>query len=841
MSGTGRGRGGEADPERQNTSSSSENESGSQERSTSSSSNVDQVIRGRGAYRPNLVTQPPNVQVIQNESLPPNCQSVALMSNFLGLKPMESQTIHSYRFDFEPQVESLKLRSALVYRNTETQYFNGKLIFDGMSDGRSTVLLVDQPTVVSVTTNEGDPIKITIKKVGVVSWGAYEMLRLYNMDMKRFLKELGFFQMARGTHVHPSLSTRVQNHSLSIIRGYNTSTNMHDKKNILMNMEPVHKLMQDATVLQIMNRIKGNSLDRGSNIQEAVRTELIGKLCVTTFNKRCYKIEDIDFSQTILSTFPVKDKDPVTYKDYFHTRYGLQLTDKQCPLLVVKQSSNKRRVEGEEEQKTLLPPEICRLAGLIASQANDFKLKNDLVKTCQLNPNEHYTMMCQFIDNFHRNNNVKRILEKWGYNYETEPKRLNGIILPTESIGWKVDENPKNWPKIDRATADFESHLRREKLCVPPKVKQILILIVGSIRSSKDRLLDTLMQGFNKVGLQLPSAPIVHCLDNDRPATIATTLKGAPAADLIIVIIEKQNKGTYDAIKKACTVDVGIPTQVVTARLLLDERKSRGASTKIAVQIAAKIGGEPWLVNLPLQDCMICGYDTYHDTTSRGRSFGAFIASTNKRYSKWYSRVRPHDRLEELSTNLAEDLSESVKNWASINGSLPQRVFLFRDGVGDSQIEHVFKVELKQAKKALKAISKDQTNPIKFTVIIVNKRVGARFYVQNNTQACTNPIPGTVVDSVITREGRYDFYLVSQSTRQGTITPTYYNVIYDESGLRPDKIQMIAFKMCLNYFNWTGGVRVPAPCQYAHKLAFQTGENIHAVPHVSLANSLHFL
>ena len=67
---------------------------------------------------------------------------------------------------------------------------------------------------------------------------------------------------------------------------------------------------------------------------------------------------------------------------------------------------------------------------------------------------------------------------------------------------------------------------------------------------------------------------------------------------------------------------------------------------------------------------------------------------------------------------------------------------------------------------------------------------------------------------------RYDFFLVSQSVRQGTVNPTSYNVIKDTSGLKPKHIQQLTYKLTHLYYNWPGTVRVPAPCQYAHKLAF---------------------
>jgi len=49
---------------------------------------------------------------------------------------------------------------------------------------------------------------------------------------------------------------------------------------------------------------------------------------------------------------------------------------------------------------------------------------------------------------------------------------------------------------------------------------------------------------------------------------------------------------------------------------------------------------------------------------------------------------------------------------------------------------------------------------------------------------------------------RYDFFLVSQSVRQGTVTPTHFNVIFDTSGLKPDHMQRLTYKLCHLYYNW---------------------------------------
>ncbi len=38
-----------------------------------------------------------------------------------------------------------------------------------------------------------------------------------------------------------------------------------------------------------------------------------------------------------------------------------------------------------------------------------------------------------------------------------------------------------------------------------------------------------------------------------------------------------------------------------------------------------------------------------------------------------------------------------------------------------------------------------------------------------------------------------------------------------------------------------GTIRVPAPCQYAHKLAFLIGQSLHEEPRIELADKLYYL
>ena len=84
---------------------------------------------------------------------------------------------------------------------------------------------------------------------------------------------------------------------------------------------------------------------------------------------------------------------------------------------------------------------------------------------------------------------------------------------------------------------------------------------------------------------------------------------------------------------------------------------------------------------------------------------------------------------------------------------------------------------------------------VKFAFIIVSKRIKTKFFRDKE-----NPHSGTIVDDVVTLNersvvsivprlamffSRYDFFLVSQSVRQGTVNPTNYNVIDTRKKWKP--------------------------------------------------------
>jgi len=290
-----------------------------------------------------------------------------------------------------------------------------------------------------------------------------------------------------------------------------------------------------------------------------------------------------------------------------------------------------------------------------------------------------------------------------------------------------------------------------------------------------------------------------------------------------------------------------VTSQCVVARSLTKPNTFLSVCNKIVQQMNCKLGGQLWSLDIPLPKTMLVGIDVCHDTSSRSarQSVAGFCATMNANFTKYYSRVTFQGQGQELVDGLKLCLTDSLKKFFELNRFLPDRIVVYRDGVGDGMLQGVVDHEVPQFLDTFRTIAESAGGKYEpsLAVIVVKKRIHTRLFTKlpGAHGGLSNPPPGTVVDSRCTNRSWYDFFLVSQSVRQGTVTPTHYHVIYDTTQLAPDHLQLLTYKMCHLYYNWPGTIRVPAPCQYAHKISFLVGQSIHKDPAVRLRNTLYFL
>lgn len=168
---------------------------------------------------------------------------------------------------------------------------------------------------------------------------------------------------------------------------------------------------------------------------------------------------------------------------------------------------------------------------------------------------------------------------------------------------------------------------------------------------------------------------------------------------------------------------------------------------------------------------------------------------------------------------------------------MPTNFIIFRDGVGDAQRDAVIKIEISQFKEAIKELYSDQdlqSQKPEITLIVLNKRINQRFFLRDAAGNLKNPPSGCIIDRGLVEHGGsstesdsdgemafkpYDFFLTPSTANEGCVSATHCFVPLNESQLKKIDIQQLTYALCHCYFNWSGPIRVPAPCQYAHKIA----------------------
>ncbi len=198
------------------------------------------------------------------------------------------------------------------------------------------------------------------------------------------------------------------------------------------------------------------------------------------------------------------------------------------------------------------------------------------------------------------------------------------------------------------------------------------------------------------------AAPKMVAMPDNRTGTYVQNIK--PAVDhkmqMVLIILPNNKTEAYHAIKKELCVNAAIPSQCVTATVLKKfvTKGLASVASKVAIQMATKLGGEPWAVKLPLKDLMVVGYDSYHDSLAPNKNgmkmaVGAVVSSINQTITRFCSTVSFHYNNEELLQQMRVCMAKALRHYHKANGgSFPQKVIIFRDGVGDGDIEYVKQV-----------------------------------------------------------------------------------------------------------------------------------------------------
>ncbi|KAM8990248.1 piwi-like protein 2 [Ara ararauna] len=756
---------------------------------------------------------------------PPKGTTVAVGLNSVRIQ-CQNEAVYQYHVTFSPEVQCRSVRLAMLKEHRavtgDVTAFDGSILF----------LPIRLPQLVTLKVqrrSDGEEVTITIQMTKVLEPSSDLCIPFYNVVFRRVMRILDM-QLVGRNFFEPAQATVLQHYRLQIWPGYAVSIRRKDGGLFLL-VDAIHKVIRSDSVLNFMHSIYKQSL---GTFQEECIKQLVGSVVITRYNNRTYRIDDIDWSKTPRDTFTLASGEDVTFVSYYSKTYGITIRELEQPLLVHR-PKEKLTPEGKRcLDLVLLVPELAFMTG-IPEIRKDSRMLKDVMREMLQSPRQHYLRLSSLLHRIRHSAEASQELLRWGLHLDLDIHRTEGRILPMERINLRHGSfsptEDLSWSKVVVREASISAISINYWLLVYPKRLQNL---------AKD-LVSAMESVCGPIGMHVGHPALVE-LKDDRietyARTIRSTLNSEDKVQILLCIISGSREDLYAAIKKLCCVQCPVPSQVINAQSLSGQPgKLRSVVQKVLLQMNCKLGGELWGVDIPLKQLMVIGMDVYHDHRKGMRSVIGFVASMNHVLTRWYSRVvfqMPH---QEIADSLRLCLADALQHFHEMNHCLPKKIVVFRDGVSDSQLDTVLKYEIPQMQKCFDTFSSYEPGMV---VVVVQKQNSTNFYTLAAEQFASPP-PGTVIDHTVTSSQWQDFFLLAHHSPQGCSIPTRYVCLLNTANLSFEHIQRLTFKLCHLYWNWPGTVRVPAPCHYAHKLAFLSGHILHREPSAQLCDKLFFL
>ncbi|XP_033126803.1 piwi-like protein 1 [Anneissia japonica] len=774
-------------------------------------------LQGRQARRPRyeaLRTRPEHIIDKQGKT---GSVCNLLSNNFRLRTAREEWALYQYHVDFNPPLDSKRLRIALV--KSQKDIIGATNAFDGMV--LYLPIKLERPeTQVMVQTQKGENVQITFKLTNELPPYSNTCMHMYNVIFRKVMSSLNMQQIGRH-YFNPDSKIMVKQHRLEIWPGFITSISQRESV-VMLEAEVSHKVLCLNSVLDVLYELYNKDSRR---FRDEAMKKLVGEIVLTRYNNKTYRVDDINFDLNPSSKFKKFDGSEISYCEYYSSVYERNITDMQQPLLVSRPKKREMRAGKAGPEVLHLIPEFCTMTGLSEEVRSNFSVMKDLAQHTRVDPKNRATTLNRFMTDISNNPEARGHLEKWGLSLDNNMLNLQGRCLGSEQL------YQKNFRfSYENRSADWTRETRGKPVQSTVNLTNWMVVFSPRDKANAQDFIQTLIRVCGPIGMQV-AQPIFIALQNDRTDSYIQAIKEkmTQQIQMVLCIVPNNRKDRYDAIKKLCCLEFPVPSQVVVGRTISKKQMLMSVSTKIGMQLNCKLGGELWCTDIP-----VCIYQPQsaliNHSTFKKLLFFCWLGSYN-------SYMLSLKALGDADCFLPFCVA-SLRNYHNINQAFPSRIVVYRDGVGEGQTPTLIEHELPQM---LKCIQQLITGPEPaLTMVIVRKRISTRLILNSNGQL-SNPLPGTIADSVITKPEKYDFYLVSQSVRQGTVSPTNYDVVWDKANLKPDHLQRLTYKLTHLYYNWPGTIRVPAPCQYAHKLAFLVGQSLHKDPRRELADRLFFL
>ncbi|KAL4470825.1 hypothetical protein ABPG73_000085 [Tetrahymena malaccensis] len=650
-----------------------------------------------------------------------------------------------------------------------------------------------------------------------------QVTQLLNIILKSIMRDENFLEIGKNSKFF-ELKTK----SDIIINSRNGgNSTLEAYKGFTFNVTPT----QDRTYLMIDYCSRIIRKETAYEYLKANNNQIAGLSVITKYNNyQTYLIDRLDLQQSPSSTFLYnKTNTKITYAQYYKERYGLQVKDMKQPLLVHKRKYREANTNVQKIEEVFLIPELCNMTGMTDEQRGNFQAMKDVANHTKLTPQQRYqnsVQNCRFLSSKTNSSGIK---------IDEKSNVIDAVQLrcPRITLGGNKTAN------TDRTNFDMKGPTL-DKI----EFKDWTLIYNQRDEKDVDQFVETLRKASQTYGITVNDPFFFSQRDWNAKNWIKTLDDDFSKNDLpqFVLTFGQVQGGFYSEMKKFLTSQegAGIESQHVVPRSL--QKNGMSVASKIALQIASKLGRRIWQVETPAgidKNTMIIGIETSMKKLKNQQVIGV-VASINQDFTKYFSDVDVRKDNDTALPTLSKIVTKAIEAYVKNTKNVPSEVIVYRQGLGEGQIQQSFNLEIKAIQNGFKNF-KAGFNP-RMAFFQVNRKIGQKFYQSSSSDKAEvqNPASGTIVASQVV-QNNFEFFMAAQNCNSGVCTPTKYTCLYNDTNLKEDQIWQLTYYQTFNYYNWQGPVRVPAAMKYAEKLAKFVSDTLQDASNENLTNSLFYL
>ncbi|CAL2030811.1 unnamed protein product [Caenorhabditis brenneri] len=514
----------------------------------------------------------------------------------------------------------------------------------------------------------------------------------------------------------------------------------------------------------------------------------------------------------------------ISMVSYFKTRYNIDLKYLHLPCIEVGRS-----------RECILPLELCFIVSgqRCIKKLNEQQIAN-LIRATSRNAAERKNAVLSLHDRIKLNDDPHA--SKFGLCVEDQLMRIDGRVLPAPRLLYCYPNSKQQNCVTTPNNGTWD--MRGKNFYLGVEIRRWAVVCFAEPAIVPSHNIQSFIGNLCKVAREI-GMPFVddYCFcryaQSDQACSLLDYLL-KEFVDLQLVICIVPGKSTvYGDLKRKGDL-LGLTTQCVRSHNV--SKNSPHTLSNLCMKINSKLGGTNVVISSPppsvtCEPVLFVGCylsrtsvstpsDTASSVSQNETSIACIVGSVDGHPTRFAPVFRIQPRQTNTIVEMRDMMKEAILNFSRSTGYKPHKIVIYRAGIGEGTVDEILQTELRAVREACSMI--DYNFQPGFTFIGLDVTHHTRLFASNDIDQIGNSrnVPaGTLVETGITVNNLFEFYLVSHAGIQGTSRPTKYVVMWDDNRMPPDEIHEMTYQLCHTQSRCTRSVSIPSPVYYAKLVA----------------------